>query len=180
MEVDTVFEYDDLYTPSTTVEFHFSSGLLTTKVRLDEPYLFTEEQWMEMVNAARNKTKLYFNCYGGNGEGSMQCDGENMIFVAQPSGAGGDVLVQVKVPINEQCIQALMKVVESPEMQRVWNHMKLVSPKPNIVTLPKPYIAAFPGRYYPPMPEDIRHQEVERDIKLTQSLNALDDDIEKM
>jgi hypothetical protein len=117
MDTEVYITDDDL----VVVEFHFRSGALKSKVSLWEPTIATEEQWKNLLMAVQNKTRCQLDFYQGNGDGFIRCNGESLIFFAQPSGAGGDFGVEVQIPLNEQCVEILTTVIENPLMQKEWN-----------------------------------------------------------
>lgn len=112
MEITTTIE-------EQTVIFKLQSGSLQARVVIYEPYLNSKESWLQLVAAVRTQTHCHLNFYQGNGDGSIICDGNQLIFFAQPSGAGGDVCVETMIPANEQAAEALMVVVDNYDVLKV-------------------------------------------------------------
>ena len=77
--------------------------------KVDEPYLCTFEEWEKLANG--NGT---VSLYQGNGEGSIESKNDEMIFVAAPSGSGGDVTSTFTIPLAHV----------SSELKRVLDEVK--------------------------------------------------------
>jgi hypothetical protein len=102
------------------VDFVITFGPFKSVVNLSEPTLCSKQAWLDLAQAVREKKPFGLAFYQGNGEGSMVCDGEVLVCTAQPSGAGGDVMVKTYLPLNDQTHQALMEVIEHPLMHAAW------------------------------------------------------------
>lgn len=105
------------------VEFGIEFGQFRARVVLDEPYLCSKEQWLKFAHAVPEKEVAMLNFYQGNGQGSMMCDGKTLRCTAQPSGMGGDVTVEVIMPLNAETWEALMLVIEHPLMNECWKRL---------------------------------------------------------
>jgi hypothetical protein len=108
------FDYED---HSYYFEFTFKYGDLKSVVRIDEPYICKLDEWYKMYNAIKDGEKCHLSFYQGNGEGTMSCDGLFVTFTAQPSGAGGDISVDVSIPLEshkELFLQNLNDLLSNP------------------------------------------------------------------
>jgi hypothetical protein len=81
--------------PSWHMVFEVQSGEIFCAFDSEEPYLCSLVRWREL---AQGKGKLSLYC--GNGEGSITALNGHYLFHASPSGAGGDVYLEVKVPVS--------------------------------------------------------------------------------
>jgi len=86
---------------------------LTFSFTVEEPYLVSKNDWIDL---AEGKKSLYL--YAGNGEGSIRsCDDRTCIeFVAYPSGSGGDVNSELKVP-RSMIEEKLKEAIEEADIQ---------------------------------------------------------------
>ena len=89
----------DIDDPAWQLEFEFwAPGGLRSRFIVEEPDSLTLDRWRAIANGAADRTELY----GGNGEGSIRLVGSaqpDLLFTASPSGGGGDVTAQIKVPL---------------------------------------------------------------------------------
>ena len=119
-----IYEEDD-----NTFEFHFefeSDGLKST-VFISEPYLNSYEEWKKMIDAIKNNEKYDLGFYCGNGIGTMECNGENLLFIAMPSGAGGDIEVSASISIKKYkdiLIKNIQSLIDHEYAQKYWTKNK--------------------------------------------------------
>jgi len=122
----TKYKYED---EDEVFEFHldFKFEYVKTSVFISEPYIIKLEYWNKMISSIENNQKFNIYLYQGNGDGSISCDGENVIFKALPSGAGGDMMVSISIPINkykELLISNLKNLIDNEYSQAYWNRKK--------------------------------------------------------
>lgn len=88
-------------------------GPCTFVFTVEEPYAVSERTWRDLANGTCKRVRLY----QGNGEGSISLNDDNcLVFVAAPSGSGGDVRSTFEVPRSEiqaPLLAAIDKAVEA-------------------------------------------------------------------
>ncbi len=75
------------------IEVH--SGVMSMLFTVHEPYMWTRQRWDKLV---RGEGEISF--YQGNGHGELSVEDGNYVFDVMPSGAGGDVRLEVRVPVT--------------------------------------------------------------------------------
>lgn len=86
------------------------------KFSVYEPTLVPLEDWTALAEGK----KIGLDLYQGNGEGSISCDGETLWFMAQPSGAGGDVAAEFWLP-HAQVGSQLMDALNEMGANKAWD-----------------------------------------------------------
>ncbi len=90
--VNITFEPDEEEPKHWALTFTFKAGDLDYEFVVEEPYMNPKEDWLALADG---KTNLYLYC--GNGDGSIYQRGDNLMFVAAPSGGGGDVTASLAI-----------------------------------------------------------------------------------
>lgn len=80
----------------------------------EEPYIVSLAEWKRMANGVEGLYSSYMGNGDGDGEGSIKIEDSRMIFVAAPSGSGGDVTSEYSIPFGYLCPQ-LQKAVEEAQ-----------------------------------------------------------------
>lgn len=77
-----------------TFEFDLESGCHFS-FHVEEPEFIAEQAWRDLANGVGKRVVLY----QGNGEGCISLtERDTLVFIAAPSGSGGDVRANFEVP----------------------------------------------------------------------------------
>ncbi len=77
--------------------FHINMKNCTQTIMLCEPCIRSIKEWQQFADDMMKGNKNSLGFYCGNGHGYMECDKDDIIFSAMPSGGGGDFGVTVKL-----------------------------------------------------------------------------------
>ena len=79
------------------VYFHINMKNCKQTITLIEPCICSIEEWQQFADDMMKGNKNSLDFYCGNGHGYMECNKDDIIFSAMPSGSGGDFGVTVSL-----------------------------------------------------------------------------------
>ena len=104
----TCAQWDEKDKGCWDITFKLYSGMIEFVV--EEPYMHTYEEWVAFTKGEGVRSGLDF--YQGNGDGYVDLADGMFIFVAGPSGAGGDVRLTTKAP-SECIVEPLLAALKA-------------------------------------------------------------------